>query len=93
VLLGLPARQGKSTENDNEGGWRDRALTRFEAEYATAHPGVRTIDLGTVVCPGDDCADPAGGFRSEWRYDGLHYTTEGARWVAAWLTPQLQSTS
>jgi len=93
VLLGLPARQGKSTENDNEGGWRDRSLTRFEADYAATHPDVRTIDLGTVVCPADDCGDPVDGFRSEWRYDGLHYTADGARWVAAWLTPQLQATS
>ena len=50
---------------------------------------VRVLDLFDAFCPDADCGRPPPGFDRGWRYDGLHYTADGARWIARWLTPQL----
>ena len=57
--------------------------------YASTRPGVQVLDLFEQVCPGGDCDHPAEGFDPSWRADGLHYSTEGARWVADWIAAQL----
>ena len=57
---------------------RARVAEIFDV-FSQANPGVEFIDLGSFV-----------GSDTDTRYDGLHYTAEGAASVAAWLTPQLE---
>lgn len=59
--------------------------------YASHHPDVALFDLFEQIGPTGDCASPADGFDESWRYDGVHYTAAGARWVADWLTSLLTS--
>ena len=61
-------------------GEREAHVAELFASYAAVRPDVDSIDLGTFV--GDDPAV---------RDDGLHYTRDGARSVAAWLLPQLEA--
>lgn len=61
-------------------GVREARVAEILDVFSQANPGVEFIDLGAFV--GDDDA---------MRYDGLHFTTDGAERVAEWLTPQLLS--
>lgn len=88
VLLGLPPRTGRFAD-PGEPGWRERAMANAMDDYADDHPEVISMDLGDVVCPGGDCDNPVEGFEAQWRFDGMHYNAEGARWFAEWLTNQL----
>jgi peptidoglycan/LPS O-acetylase OafA/YrhL len=88
VLLGLP-RSERFGDEWNEGGWRERTLLERYQAFAAAHPGTRVIDLAPVVCPLGDCSRPFGAFDPAWRYDGLHYTRDGARSVLEWLLLQM----
>ena len=47
------------------------------------------LDLYEQVCPGGDCEQPVDGFDPAWRSDGFHFSPEGARWAADWITAQL----
>ncbi|MGA9276152.1 hypothetical protein, partial [Ilumatobacter sp.] len=64
---------------DDAVGVREAMMADVFTRYAATHDGVETVDLGPFVAGRDI------------RYDGLHYTPEGASEVAAWLTPQLHS--
>jgi peptidoglycan/LPS O-acetylase OafA/YrhL len=48
---------------------------------------VRVIDLGDVLCPNEQCAVNVDGIIV--RYDGLHFSAEGARWLAPHLERKL----
>ena len=89
VLLALPPRVGISAQSLDEGGRRERTMRTILQDYAGTRPGVRTLDLFEQICPAGDCDRPAAGFDPSWRYDGMHYTLDGARWVAGWLSRQL----
>ena len=89
ALVALPPHTGRFAGPDDKGGWRELQLGQLERDYASAHPGVQWLDLSSQICPGGDCDHPAAGFQPSWRYDGEHYDGNGARWVAAWLSDQL----
>ena len=89
VLVALPPRTGRTARAADEGGARERAMRDELEAYATTRPGVQVLDLFEEVCPGGDCAHPTAGFQAAWRFDGMHYTADGARWVADWLTSAL----
>lgn len=59
---------------------REAIVAGIFLDYAAQHDGVEVIDLGEFV-----------NGRDELRYDGLHYTDDGARQVAGWLTPRLEA--
>lgn len=63
-----------------EQGVREARIVEIFDVFSQANPGVEFIDLASFV--GDD---------TDTRYDGLHYTTDGAASVADWLAPQLQA--
>lgn len=63
-----------------EQGVREARIAEIFDVFSQANPGVEFIDLASFV--GDD---------ADTRYDGLHYTTDGAVSVAAWLAPQLRA--
>ncbi len=58
------------------------------ADLAARQPRVEVIDLGSWLCP-DACRRSAGGAAA--RPDGVHFSPEGARMVADWLTPRLEA--
>jgi peptidoglycan/LPS O-acetylase OafA/YrhL len=78
VLLAPPPRIDPNWSQAE--GVREARVAEIFDVYSQANPGVEFIDLATFV-----------GSDTETRYDGLHYTTEGAASVAAWLAPQLDA--
>ena len=63
-------------------------LNALLAQFASGNSRVDLIDLGSHVCPsGPPC--PLVVDDTFVRGDGMHYTPEGALWVARWLMPQL----
>lgn len=78
VVLVAPAPRIDPNWSTPQGEREARAAQIFRS-IADTTPGTAFIDLGEFV--GDDPAV---------RSDGLHYTDDGARVVAAWLTPQLE---
>jgi peptidoglycan/LPS O-acetylase OafA/YrhL len=66
-------------------GQREAMVATFYEQWASTRPDVSTVDMGTLVCPGGSCPDEVDGI--EWRWDGRHYTRDGALGVARWLTP------
>ena len=89
VLLALPPRGDHGSNELDHGGVRERLIREELRTYAATRPGVQLLDLYQQVCPGGDCSQPVEGFDPGWRYDGFHFTTEGARWAADWITAQL----
>ena len=89
VLLALPPRADTLRSDLDTDGRRERLMREELRRYAADRPGTRILDLFELVCPGGDCEDPPEGFDPAWRPDGWHFSTEGARWVADWLTAQL----
>ncbi|HET6968348.1 MAG TPA: SGNH/GDSL hydrolase family protein, partial [Ornithinibacter sp.] len=89
VLLPIPPRRDSFLSDLDRDGLRERLMREEMLAYAEARPGVRLLDLYEQVCPGGDCDHPVEGFDPSWRADGFHFTTEGARWVADWITEQL----
>lgn len=61
-------------------GEREARVAEIFDGVAQANPGVEFIDLAEIVDDDETVRD-----------DGLHYTDEGARSVAAWLTPRLEA--
>lgn len=56
---------------------------------AARHPGTVTLlDLGHRMGPEGRYTDTVAGVKL--RYDGVHVTGAGARWLAPWLLPQLR---
>lgn len=92
VLLTPPPRVGRSAPQGEEAGVRERQFSEALNVYAMSRTDVTVIDFADAVCPSGDCSRSANGFDPVWRYDGRHFTTAGAKWFAAWLTPQLQPT-
>lgn len=78
VLLAPPARINPNWSQEQ--GVREARIVEIFDVFSQANPGVEFIDLGSFV--GDD---------TDTRYDGLHYTADGATSVASWLAPQLQA--
>jgi lysophospholipase L1-like esterase len=68
---------------------QDARMRAVYEAYAEDHDDVVVLDLYDVLCPDADCGRPAAGFDPAWRYDGLHFTTDGAVWVANWLASEL----
>ena len=89
VLLPIPPRRDSLLSDLDRDGRRERLMREEMLRYAEDHPGVRLLDLYEQVCPGGDCERPVDGFDPAWRPDGFHFSAEGARWVADWVTPQL----
>ena len=70
---------------------REQQLVQLFDGYAKTRDDVHVVDVGAVLCPDGDCANPLGQFKPEWRFDGLHFSEIGAIWMANWLTPQLEA--
>ncbi|MGZ6913113.1 MAG: acyltransferase family protein [Acidimicrobiia bacterium] len=98
VLLAQPP--PSSVVNPNSGnriqrGLKDalpfRELDGVYREFARRHPGrVTVLDLNPLVCRNTiPCPDTVSGVRT--RFDGTHYTTEGAMRVARWLYGRLSA--
>jgi lysophospholipase L1-like esterase len=49
--------------------------------------GVAVLSMQDVVCPGDQCRSVVQGKLV--RFDGQHFTADGARWFAQRLQPRL----
>lgn len=76
VLVAAAPRGDGLPTTTNVGGWRERRMATLLADYVERHPEVLLVDLGPAICVEGDC-DPS------WRYDGLHFTPEGAARAAA----------
>jgi peptidoglycan/LPS O-acetylase OafA/YrhL len=87
VLVATPPR-GDPPDTD-PGGRREIGMRALLQQYSAAQPSTRFVDLGQMVCPDDDCSAPRFGFEPAWRYDGLHFTADGSRCAASWLSVQL----
>ncbi len=72
-------------------GQREATVAAFYEQWASTRPDVSTVDMGTLVCPGGSCPDEVDGV--EWRWDGRHYTRDGAMSVARWLAPVIVETA
>lgn len=81
VVVALPPREGTNAAEAH----RDRRYVSFLGEFVRDRPDVAMVDLGPVVCPDGTCAD--------WRYDGWHFSTDGAGHVADVLTERLVGTA
>ena len=71
--------------------WRVDHINALAREWVAKHAGrVSLIDIARRLCPTRTCVTrtPDG---QDVRWDGAHYTLAGGRWMAAWLTPQLES--
>jgi peptidoglycan/LPS O-acetylase OafA/YrhL len=89
VVVATPPRSDPpDTDKD---GWREVRMRGLLQQYSSVQPAAKFVDLGTMVCPADDCSAPRNGFESTWRYDGLHFTADGARCAAKWISAQLTS--
>lgn len=92
VALVAPAPAGPPVADDPKEFERRARLFRTELlHYSERRGPVAVFDLFEQVCPAGDCSRPADGFEPGYRYDGLHYGPEGARWVADWLTEELEA--
>jgi peptidoglycan/LPS O-acetylase OafA/YrhL/lysophospholipase L1-like esterase len=89
ALLALPPRTGSFATALDADGHRERLMREELRAYADRHPGTALLDLSEQICPDGDCDRPARGFDPAWRYDGMHFTREGAGWAADWITAQL----
>lgn len=68
--------------------WRIDRLNALYRLYADAHPEtVRVVELGAEVTPDGPSSDVRQGVSL--RYDGRHFSTEGARVTGEWLAPEL----
>jgi peptidoglycan/LPS O-acetylase OafA/YrhL len=63
---------------------RQAAVNSVFGAVAAAHRNVSILDLRSFVCSGAD-----GGVNQSVRYDGVHFTSDGAAQLWAWLKPQL----
>jgi lysophospholipase L1-like esterase len=87
AVITLPPRTQRGTTVIDEDEDRERLMREEIRRYAEDRPGIRVLDLFEEICPNSECYSPE--FDPSWRTDGLHYSTEGARWVADWITEQL----
>jgi hypothetical protein len=55
---------------------------------AAEHVGLRLVDLDPLACPGGRFTNTVGGI-SNFRPDGVHYSDDGAEWMASRLVPML----
>ncbi len=70
--------------------WRVDRINALYRDFLVAHPGRYTlIDLNKYVSPGGKYTDSLGGVQI--RDDGVHFTADGAAYVARWLAPQLEA--
>ena len=61
-------------------------LNRVWRSYADDHKStVRFVDFGKIVCPGGEPRQTVDG--KTFRYDGVHFTDAGAKYVWKWLAP------
>ncbi len=65
---------------------RQSAVNTVLAEVKAAHDNVTILDLRTFVCSGPDRGE-----NPEIRYDGVHFTAEGASRLWTWLLPQVDN--
>ncbi|WP_394938595.1 acyltransferase family protein [uncultured Ilumatobacter sp.] len=84
MLLVASAPRGEPSWRDDPGN-REAMVAAFYEQWASARPDVSTVDMGALICPGSVCLDEVDGV--EWRWDGRHYTRNGALGVVRWLTP------
>jgi peptidoglycan/LPS O-acetylase OafA/YrhL/lysophospholipase L1-like esterase len=92
ALVALPPRVGRFVAKADADGHRERSLLDSYRTYASDRRDVRVLDLFDEICPDGDCDRPPAGYDPSWRYDGLHFSADGARWVAGWLTDALTTT-
>jgi hypothetical protein len=68
--------------------WRIDRINALYRDFLQDHPGSFTlIDLNKRVSPHGRFADEIDGIQV--RGDGIHFTKDGAMWVAQWLAPQI----
>ncbi len=93
VLLALPPRSNNdAVANDlDRGGWREAKIADYYAEYAQRHDNVAMVDVRDLVCGDDTCSAGTAGFQADWRYDGLHFTSDGTSAFWNWVLPRLQA--
>jgi hypothetical protein len=78
------------TQNES---WRIDRLNDLFREAVEQRPGEsHLVDLGGFLCPGDDVCIQRLDDGSEVRYDGLHFSEEGAEVVAGWLAGEIHDT-
>jgi len=75
----------KARDDPARGVWLNQVLGRFAAAHRDR---VTVLPLRDFLCPGGQ-QDPANGTKV--RYDGVHFTADGATLVWDWLGPQLYS--
>jgi SGNH domain (fused to AT3 domains) len=63
------------------------AVNRIYAQVRDEVPGVTLVTLQSVLCPGDRCHPVVDGLLV--RFDGLHFSADGARWFVRRLEPLL----
>jgi hypothetical protein len=63
------------------------AVNRIYARVRDEVPGVALVTLQGALCPGDRCHPVVDGLLM--RYDGLHFSADGARWLARRMEPLL----
>jgi hypothetical protein len=88
LVAGAPRSPAPDTD---PGAWREIEMRSILRDEARRLDGAVFVDLGALVCPNDDCAQPADGFDSGGRSDGLHFTPVGARQAAAWLAAEIDA--
>jgi hypothetical protein len=93
VVVFLTAPYYHRGERPDGGMWPEDNPSRVDAynailrSVAAKHPGkARVVDLGSKL-NGTSYTEYVDGVRL--RYDGVHVTSAGARWLAPWLIPQL----
>jgi len=71
--------------------WPVGPLNDLYREFERQHPDEVTVaDLNGFICPGGEYSDlTVDGVKM--RYDGVHFTPEGAAVVARWLAPQIEA--
>jgi peptidoglycan/LPS O-acetylase OafA/YrhL/lysophospholipase L1-like esterase len=63
------------------------AANRIYEQVQAEVPGVRIVSMQDAVCPGARCRSVVAGMLL--RYDGDHFTEDGARWFVRQLAPRL----
>jgi lysophospholipase L1-like esterase len=70
--------------------WRVDRINTLLRRYVREHPdGARILDMNARVSPGGKYVDSIDGVLV--RNDGVHFSADGADFVAGWLAPRLRN--
>ncbi|GIU83423.1 MAG: membrane protein [Acidimicrobiales bacterium] len=93
VILTVPRFHRQGTESAQEWTqnetWRTDHINELFRSVASEKPEmVKIVDLGDFLCPGGQCVERLSD-GTPVRFDGLHFSDEGAEVVAEWLADRL----